>query len=25
MNSPEFCTNVDSIRGQFSAKAVVGE
>jgi NitT/TauT family transport system ATP-binding protein len=24
MNSPEFCANVDSIRGQFSAKAVVG-
>jgi len=25
MNSPEFCANVDSIRAQFSAKAVVGE
>ena len=24
MNSPEFCANVDSIRRQFSAKAVVG-
>src|SRR5271157_2129215 len=24
MNSPEFCATVDSIRGQFSAKAVVG-
>ena len=24
MNSPDFCAHVDSIRGQFSAKAVVG-
>jgi NitT/TauT family transport system ATP-binding protein len=24
MNSPEFCANVESIRAQFSAKAVVG-
>jgi NitT/TauT family transport system ATP-binding protein len=24
MNSPEFCTNVDSIRARFSAKAVIG-